>query len=378
LILGELIVRNKGADVLGLSPALAETLTLMAAYGRPMLARELRSAHSHSPAMDAFNQYISRLKNRFDIPIVSEGPRGRTRYQLDPGKCRVDAMAFGHGVEAGNDVDDLLRLWRGTPPEGVLNAPAVKEALDRLIKRIGDLADVDQAALAELPRFAALFPDDRALDQFRRSGPHSKPRLLIVEDNAEMMEEIRGRLETAYRLKCLASIEDWRKFRGDRAALGLIQGALIDLSLTPDGDDRRGLEIVRYLQDNTEIPAALVTANRMESSEFRQAERMEEFRLVDIVSKQSANWYDALEATADLLVGRGVGERQRRMETWLNAAHRKVRRETHDAAPGSVAAGRRQRCDAEYVTVLGYVRIGDVDAAQKAVDRFCLTWRTSD
>jgi hypothetical protein len=286
-------------------------------------------------------------------------------------------MGFVQGVEAGDDVDDLLRLWRDVPLEGVVSAPPVKDALNRLIKRIGDLPEAGQAALAELPRFAALFPDDHELDRFRRSGPRSRPWLLIVEDHPEVMDEICGRL-TAYRLKCLASIEDWRKFRGDRAGLSLIQGALIDLSLTATGDDQKGLEIVRYLQDNTEVAAALVTANRMESSEFRQAERMEEFRLVDIVNKQSVNWYNALEATAELLVGRGIGERQRRMETWLNAAHRKVRRETHDAAPGSVAAGRRQRCDEDYMNTLRLVRIGDVDAAQQAVERFCVTWRTSD
>jgi CheY-like chemotaxis protein len=376
LILGDLVVRENNADIPTLSATLAETLTLLAAYGRPTLARELRSVHSSGPSQDAFDHHITRLR-QCGLPVLSAGPRGRTQYQLDPERCHVDAVAFVRGVDAVGDLDDLLRLWRGAAPASVLRPPVVKAAMTRLIKRISDLPDEDLAVLAEMPRFAALFPDEHDLDRARQSGPRSKPRLLVVEDNAPVMEEICGRLEATCRLTRLTSIEDWRRFRGSMAELRLIQGALIDLSLTALGDDQKGLEIVRYLQENTEIPVALVTANRMESSEYRQAERMEEFRLVDIVSKQSANWYNALEATADLLVGNGVVARRRRMETWLNAAHRKIRRETRDAAPGSVAARRRQQCDTDYAAALGVVRVGDVDAGQQAVDQFCVTWRVS-
>jgi len=377
LILGELIVRKNGADVPDLSPALAETLTLLAARRRPVLARELRSAHSLQPSQDSFDHYITRLKNRFGLPIVTAGPRGGTTYQLDPALCRADAVAFVRGVDAGEDIDDLLQLWRGPAAAGVLRSAEVKDALARLVQRICELPDADLAALAELPRFAALFPDDQTLDRVRPSGPRSMPRLLVVEDSPEMMAEICDRL-TSYRLTPKTSIEEWRKFRDDKAHLGLIQGALVDLSLAAKGDDRKGLEIVRYLQEHTEVPTALVTANRMESSEYRQAERMEEFRLVDIVNKQSPDWYNELEATAELLVGRGVAERRRRMETWLNAAYRKVRRETHDAAPGSVAARRRRQCGRDYMIALGLARLDDVDVAQTAVDQFCATWRTSD
>ena len=151
LILGELVVRKNGKDVTGLPRALAETLTLLAAQRRPVLAREIMSAHSLRPSRDAFDQHITRLKNRFSLPIVSEGPRGATAYKLDPAKCQVDAVRFVQGVEDRQDIDDLLRLWRGPAPQAVLNSSGVQDALARLIGRISDLPEGEQAALAELP-----------------------------------------------------------------------------------------------------------------------------------------------------------------------------------------------------------------------------------
>jgi CheY-like chemotaxis protein len=376
LILGDLIVRKNGEDISGLTTALAETVTLIAAHCGPVLRRKLRSAHSDDVPEDGFSKRISRLRE-LGVPIVTGGSRGATTYRLDSATCQVDAVRFVQGVEAGHDIDDLLRLWRSPAPPAVLGSAAVRKAVDRLIGRISELPEADQAALTDLPRFAALFPDDQELDKIRPSGPRSRPWLLVVEDDAEVMDEICGWLETAYRLKRLTGIDEWRKFRAEKDELALIQGALVDLSLTPDGGDQRGLEIVRHLRDNTEIPTALVTANLLERNELGRNDRMDELRLVDILNKQSRNWYESLEATAELLVGTGVVERRRRMETWLRWTYRELRRETHDAAPDSVAARRRKTCHDQYIAALSLVLAEDVDAAQQAVDRFCATWRTS-
>jgi hypothetical protein len=377
LILGELIVRTNGAVAPGLSPALAETLTLLAAYGRPMTAEKLGKVHSLRPSKGAFEQYITRLNKRFDALIVSGGSRGSTTYQLDPVRCHVDATEFVQGVDAGRDVDDLLRLWRANPEVDLASPPwaAVKEARTRLIKRIADLPEEEYAALAELARFEALFHDDQELDKIRPSGPHSKHWLLVVEDNPEMMEEICGRLEKKYNIKQIRDIRQWRDFRKVTSQLDKIHGALIDLSLTPSGRDNDGLEIARDLQD-TEIPVALVTANRMESTEFLREDRMAEYRLVDIVDKTDPNWFNALRITAALLVGDGVVERRRRMQTWLKAAYRNFRREASD--PGSLAFARRREWDDVYAKALGLAAVGDVDEAAEAVGRFCRTWPTSD
>lgn len=379
-ILGDLIVRRDGADVPGLTTTLAKTLVLLAVQGGPLRKGALQGQLGNRTSDDSVYQNIKKLRKQ-GLPIGTSGPRGDTAYYLDLTRCRVDAVDFVRGVDAGQEIDGLLRRWRGAVPEGVLNSPpwsAVKDARTRLIKRISELPEADQGALSGLARFADLFRDDQEVDRIRPAGPRSRPRLLVVEDSPDMMAEISGRLDARYRLTCLRSIDEWRDFRTKkRQELDLLQGALIDLSLTRLGNDKKGLEIVTYLRDNTGIPVALVTANRMESSEFLQAERMTHYRLVDIVNKHSDDWYDALETTAGLLVGNGVKERQRRMETWLNAAHHQLRQETSDASPGSVAFSRRKKCDEEYASLLGLVRVGDVDAADEAVKRFCANWRTS-
>lgn len=376
-ILGELIVRENGAIAPGLSRALAETLTLLAAYGRPMTAEKLSKAHSHRPTKGAFEQHITRLNRRFDALVVSGGSRGSTTYQLDPARCRVDAMEFVQGVDAGRDVDDLLRLWRANPEVDLASPPwaAVKEARTRLIKRIADLSEEEHAALAELARFEALFPDDQELDRIRPSGPHSKHWLLVAEDNPAMMEEICGRLEKKYNIKQISDIRQWRDFRKVASQLDKMHGALIDLSLTPSGRDKDGLEIARDLQD-TEIPVALVTANRMESTEFLREDRKAEYRLVDIVDKTDPNWFNALRITAALLTGDGLEQRRWRMQTWLKAAHRNFRRQASDS--GSLAYKGRKEWDEIYAKALGLSVVGDVDEAAEAVSRYCRTWRTSD
>jgi hypothetical protein len=381
LILGDLIVRKNGAELdSALPPALAETLVLLAAYGRPVLAKQVMVDHANKPAKGSLEQYIFKLK-KHDLPVISGGPRGRSTYHLDARQCRIDAAEFVAGVNAGRDIDDLLKLWRGSVTGEVLCSSAwsgIKAARSRLIDRIAGLLLEEQLALTELARFAGLFPDDKELDAIRPRGKRSRPRLLVVEDNEQMMDEIRDTLKADYDIVGVPSRDAWRSgYRDSKGVLDLIDGALIDLHLTKLGNDFRGREIAKYLCEHTGIPAALITANSGERSDYKRRKNMEELRLVDIVSKQGEEWYEELVPTAMLLVGEGVTERQHRMRTWLAHTYRKVERDTDNAAPSSIEYKSRLACYRDYQAALAIVESGDLDAAQQAVDRFCTSSWTS-
>ena len=375
LILGDFIVRRDGVEITGVTKVLKDTLTRLAVAGGPVRKQDL-GAHSD----DAAEKAISRLKLGKGLPIERTGQRGSTAYFLGQERCTVNALDFAHGVDVGADIDGLLRLWRGAVPADVLNSrpwKTVKDARARLIERIAGLPLEERTALTELARFTELFPNDSEVDAIRLRGKRHRPRLLVIDDSAQVLEEIRARLKTSYDITTLPGVEEWRDFRDAPAKLDLIDGVLIDLRLTADGDDKRGIEIARHLRDHTDIPAALMTANSTERSETRHAELREEFRLVDIVNKQGKDWSEELERTAELLVGDGVEERQNRMQTWLKTAYRKVKRDTRNAAPNTTAFRSRQACYKAYLAALSLVEEGDLDAAQLEVDRFCQARWTS-
>jgi CheY-like chemotaxis protein len=380
LVLGDLAVHVRGGNLEpALTRSLAETLVILAVYGRPVKTAELRNALDWHPNDGSLQQYISKIKKQ-GLPIVSSGSRGHMEYALDMGHCRVDAQEFIRGVGEGRPIDGLLALWRSAVEPAVLKTmpwAAVKRARAELIQRIAALAEPEQTALTELARFADLFLGDKDVDQIRPYGPGSRPRLLLVEDEPEMMKEIRSRLEPYYRITPITTLDDWWDFLRQPENLERIDGALVDLHLTSSLNDKRGIEIVKHLRDHTGIPAALFTANGMERSGYQHQRRMAEFRLVDIVDKKNDDWWEALETASRLLTGTGVPERRHRLETWLETAYLKLKRETEGAPPGSVAAGRRRRCDDDYGQVLPLVRVGDIEVAEREVDRFCKSWPTS-
>ena len=193
------------------------------------------------------------------------------------------------------------------------------------------------------------------------------------------MRQVCRRLTANYDITPLRDIDEWFDFRDNNAAqLDLIQGALIDLSLNSNSNDKEGLTIVTHLRDKTNIAVALVTANSLENTEFKQRERMALYRLVDIVNKQSDNWYSGLEDTARLLVGDAAQERRKRAETWLNAAHQKVMMETSDSDPDSVEGRYRRDRHAEWAVLLGRVQVDNVDDTERAVRRFCVACHASN
>ncbi|MFI7609205.1 hypothetical protein ACIBTV_29400 [Micromonospora sp. NPDC049366] len=322
----------------------------------------------------AVHQRMRKLRE-YGVPVET-GPRNSGRYRLTPGSCRVDAWDFVAGVQAGADIDELTRMWRQPPSPRILDlllGSAVGDARRKLIERIAGLDDVAQDHLADLDRFTAIFPDDRSVDRIRRHGPRRRKRLLVVEDDPDMLEEICGRLEPTYRCVRIQSIEEWQALR-DRGLDG-IDGALVDLHLTPDRDDKRGQDIVSYLCKETEIPAALVTANAPDRSAYGSAAHRKEFRLVDIVDKQQRDWWEPLQRAVRFLVSDAEDDRRHRLETWLEHAFRTVERANASVAPGSVGALQMQDCRVAYGDVIRAIRVEPIEDAASKVDEFCRRWR---
>ncbi|MES9541366.1 MULTISPECIES: hypothetical protein [unclassified Actinomadura] len=368
-------LRRNGTALKAPQGKAAAILLALAPAGDAVPVRELLkviATASGPPSDNAVRQHVGTLRGS-EVPIVA-GPRGKGTYSLDFARCRVDALEFVAGVEAEEPVDALLALWRGPVDEAMFRSKTwapVRKARTRLLQRIERLPEAERASLTELARFAALFPDDPEVHPVRPSGRGSKPLLLVVEDNPDIMREICEQLSTYYRLLPVTGLREWRTLLAERPeSLDGVQGALVDLHLTSTLDDQRGLHVLKYLRQKTDILAALVTANAMESSDYRNQERKAEFRLVAIVNKKESDWWNALEIAAQLLVGEGDAERRHRLETRLETAYRFFRREHQNND-----AGRQlERCKDDYATVIGLVKVGPLERATAEVARFCKAW----
>lgn len=379
-MLGRLALRRGGAELPIPTKKPAEVLLALALAneGETVDVSALQkalSAPGREITANAIQVHVGALRNSFSVPIIT-GPRGSGTYQLCPRECRVDAREFIVGVDAGRDPGELMRMWRQAPdgfPGGLW--ARVTAARSRLIQRIAAMPPESQAAWPELDRFTELFRDDQELDQIRWHGDRARKRLLVVEDDESMLGEICDRLNSYYRVEPVSSLREWYKFRDAPDSLDSTDGALIDLHLTTDRDDKRGLEIVKYLRDRTEIPVALVTANPPERSHYGHDHVRHEFRLVDIVDKHQHDWWEALDRAVLLLVGNGDAERRRRLESWLETTWRNIRRETATDPPGSVGYRRRKACDEEYGKALVALRLADIDKATEAVRAFYKRWR---
>jgi hypothetical protein len=381
LVLGRLALRRGGTELLVPTKKPAEVLLTLALAdeGRAVDVNVLRAALSapgREITANAIQAHMSTLRKNFGIPIVT-GSRGSATYQLRAKECWVDAREFVAGVDASRDMDELMRMWRQAPA-GLWESErwvTVTAARSRLIQRIAAMPHADRVSWPELDRFTALFPGDAELDVVRRHGRGARKRLLVVEDDESMLLEICARLAPYYRYEAINTIEKWRAFRDIPGSLDEIDGALIDLHLTETRDDKRGLEIVKYLRDKTEIPVALVTANPPEHSHYGHDRVRHEFRLVDIVDKHQHDWWEALDRAAALLVGDGDDARRQRLESWLETTWRNVRRDTANDAPGSIGYKQRKACDAEYAKAIGYLRVAGIDEADECVNVFYQRWR---
>jgi hypothetical protein len=179
-------MRVGGGAPLVLTRALAKTVILLAARGGPVRLGEFTKELAVGD--NSVHQNISKLR-KLDIPIAHTGRGDTGEYHLDPAGCLIDAQEFARGAD-GQDIDAMLRLWRGPLPEFPqflrkgLDAPCwatVKAARSRIIQRISELSEADRLGLAELPRFAGLFPGDQEVDRIWLSAPDAKPRLQAAD-----------------------------------------------------------------------------------------------------------------------------------------------------------------------------------------------------
>jgi hypothetical protein len=381
LVLGPVVLRRNGVELPPPTRKPAEMLRALALapIGAYVTTTELGQQLSRGPVRDtradnAIQQHIRALRNTHQVPIET-GERGTRGYRLIRDMCRVDAWEFVAAADSAG-IEELLGMWRdGVPALDGRQWERVRAARSRLIQRISELPQPTRSTLADLDRFTSLFPDDQEVDKIRGQGRGSRPRLLVVDDDPDMLKEICERLDPYYECVPLTDIKEWREFRNKRDNLHRIHGALVDLHLTESLADSRGLEIVNYLKDKTKLPVALVTANPPERNAYGSEKNRKEFRLVDIVDKKQLDWWRALERAAKLLVGQGEEESRHRLETYLEHAYRAMQRANADAPPGSVAARRMDQCRRSYGEVLRVVKVEPLEVAKKQVSIFCEQWQ---
>jgi CheY-like chemotaxis protein len=243
---------------------------------------------------------------------------------------------------------------------------------DRLLEV---LAETDLEVLRRLDGLAGfldLFPDERRCDPVRERLRVAEPRrILVVED--QMAELIVGALE-GFGFSCLTvpSLGKWWELQREREAeVKRLAGALVDLHLTPELDDRRGLEIVEWLARHTEVPASLMTmapppGDLVENTRVQRAR----YRLVGIVHKGAPKVdLSGIRLAAEALVSTDPKHRRRRAETWLEWAALRA----DDHLLGTGGSGRNlplERCRQEADRVRRTIRDGTVEEAERQMHTF--------
>lgn len=388
-VLGDLAVERNGAAVeppAGLAGAVLVVLALRLQHGvrereamtcvrdgagRPVIASEA-----------ALAQHFSSLR-RIGLPVPKR-VKGRP-YTLDRRAVRVDAQEFVSGVRklrglsgppGPADLAPLIGLWHGDPrvchPQ--VEPDRWREVFgyrDRLLEL---LADADPEVLRQLDGledFLDLFPGDRLCASVRqRLRAGERRRILVVED--QMADMIEKALES-YGFSCLTvrSLDEWWQLRRDREAeVGRLDGALVDLHLTPRLDDRLGLEVVTWLARHTEVPASLMTmappTGDLYDSTLVQRAR---YRLVGIIHKGTPQAdLTAIRMAAEALVSQDPRHRRRRAETWLEWAALRADEKLDIGGSGRNTA--LQRCRQEADRVRSTLRNGTVEEAERAVQAF--------
>jgi hypothetical protein len=382
-ILGELRMRRDGRELANPTNRPATVLVILALASEPVpVSRLCRMLDSKQNAVE---QQVSALRNGHDIPVKTSGQRGKAQYSLDRGCCQVDALTFAEGVGGLSEhpeaaaIDELLGLWRGDPRTEHREVPVdewdeIFDARNRLIRAIERLSLQRRESLSGLARFTGYFPNDLRVHPIRprAEGIGRRKRLLIVED--EVVETIVGLLEDDYECVPIVSFKDWNRFKKVELRESQVDGALIDLHLEGT-DDALGMEIVKYLQFHTDIPAAVVTSNADAHTVSKKNRMLVEYRLVEIVDKDDRRRYlRSIPEVAELLVGDDEHSRRRRMETFVRAALHQEERETAESGRGSVTESRLAECRKEAETAERLIWEGAVDEVQRVVDAFLRRW----
>lgn len=388
-VLGDLAVERDGtpsAPPAGLTGAVLVVLALRLRYGvreQEVMACVRDGAGRPAIASEAaLAQHFSSLR-RFGLPVPKR-VKG-CPYFLDRQAVRVDAQDFISGVGKLRDLSGppgpvelapLIGLWHGDPrvchPQ--VEPDRWKEVFGCRDRLLETLADADLEVLRQLDGlegFLDLFPGDRLCDPVRqRLRAGERRRILVVED--QMTDMIENALES-HGFSCLTvrSLDDWWQLRRDREAeVRQLAGALVDLHLTPQLDDRRGLEVVAWLARHTEVPASLMTmappTGDLYDSTLVQRAR---YRLVGIIHKGTPQAdLTAIRTAAEALVSQDPKHRRRRAETWLEWAALRADEKLDTGGSGRNAA--LQRCRQHADRVRGTLRNGTVEDAEREMRAF--------
>ncbi|MER6627465.1 hypothetical protein ABT301_04365 [Streptomyces sp. NPDC000987] len=389
-VLGDIAVECGGTRVEppgGLTGAVLVVLALRLRRGarEQELMDSIRNSSGRAAiaSEQALAQHFSNLR-RTGLPVPKRA-KGAP-YKLDWGAVRSDADEFVTGVRklrglpgppGAAELAALIGLWHGDPRvcHQQVDPACWKEVFLHRDRLLEVLAEADPQILRQLDGLAGfldLFPGDRACDPVRERLRAAEPRrILVVED--QMAEEIVGALES-FGFSCLTirSLDEWWTMQRERQAeLKRLAGALVDLHLTPELDDRRGLEVVEWLARHTEVPASLMTmapppGDLVENTRVQRAR----YRLVHIVHKGTPNVdLTGIRLAAEALVSTDPRHRRRRAETRLEWAALSA----DDQLLGTGGTGRNlplERCRQDADHVRRTLRDGTVEEAERQVHDF--------
>lgn len=316
-ILGVARIRPSGGEPIELPPARGAVLIrLLLAEAQEVPQQRLRQLLPNDGGEQAVQKHVSDLRAQLKRYGVQVPPMKRHAgtYHLPLDGIAVDAFQFRDGVAgladppAGDEIDALLKLWRGNPRAVHPNVPSrlwrnVFDARDRLLSVVAGSA-ATRLTPGQWWRFADLFPADEKVDQVTSLLAPEKdrtadpvPRLLIVEDR--IGDDLRDRL-APYACTVITSSKCWFAFLATTGGKLDFAVALVDLHLNEESDDYGGLDVLAYLRDHVpRIPTVLLTAY---TTPGIVDDMKEKYRIDLIVHKDpSGSVADVREAVSRLL-----------------------------------------------------------------------------
>ena len=371
---------DRGTVPLDLSPVPAAVLITIALAGESSvedIQRHIDRARGQRNSMstDSVHHHKNAIeKAGFEVAYETVGKF--RRYRLDPARYDIDSVRFQNG--AGSlmpddlaQVDALLALWRHDPrqenPEvdSALWDP-VYEARQTLIGRLERLTVSQRDQLAELPRFLRLYPRDGTLDELRPvADTPARKRLLIVEDQTG--DQIKDLLEDAgYKCELAENFGQWRELC-KAGVRGRFDGAIVDLHLDGDGD-AMGERIIKYLCEETDIPAAVITVDPEEKNSVREKYKwLAAYRIVDLVEKyQDKRYFRQLVKAAKVMTGDDEQSRRDRLRIWVDHVEHVTERTA--ATGGTLAKDNWTRCRTAVRKARDAIDGEAIETAQRQVD----------
>jgi len=379
-VLGDLCVTCDGEPFSVRGADSQRTLAVLVLVGtdgaRPETLHGLLDDHAERMPLNTLHQRLSSLRGR-GLPVSRLGRDGIYRIDLSGHEVTVDAWEFARQAQdltsAGEPVAivrRLLSLWRGNPFT-LWRVPESQTLLERpraqLTGVVDELAE-RHVDIPELGAFARHFPGDVRLAQLARQARRGK--LLVVED--QLLDELVGLLKKDYDVLAVPSYRAWEAVR-HRPEFFEVTGAIIDrhLEAAPDGSprgDQSGLEVARYLRDNTRVRPVLLSVD-VDASHRHTGNLIEEYRLLDVVRKESHGSLDVagIREAARLVMHPDAKARM----TWVARCLDTAMWQAHaEFGSGEIGRARVERRAREANGIRELLRQEALEEATEALDRF--------